>query len=205
MELLEIESCRAGLGAKFSIWCINSQCSINESFYSKNKTNRVFDVNKKSVRTYWVFKILQYFAVSPIVKFKFVEHVKYLEEKAFELRNENFKMAATRARNLIIKENNLDPSFENVDIPTIFDGTWCSRGRTVNRAFVTAIAEKTAQVIDFSYRYKTCVQCSLIEERKNNGLSTIDYLDQIIEHNSKCFKNHYGSPQVYFTLFSRNF
>ena len=84
VELLEIESCRAGLGAKFSIWCINSQCSINESFYSKNKTNRVFDVNKKSVRTYWVFKILQYFAVSPIVKFKFVEHVKYLEEKAFE-------------------------------------------------------------------------------------------------------------------------
>ena len=59
-------------------------------------------------------------------------------------------MAATRARNLIIKESNLDPLFENVDIPTIFDGTWCSCGWAVNSAFVTAIAEKTAQVIDVS-------------------------------------------------------
>ena len=38
-----------------------------------------------------------------IVKSQFVEHVMYLKEKAFELRNENFKMAATQARNLIIK------------------------------------------------------------------------------------------------------
>ena len=43
------------------------------------------------------------------------------------------------------------------------------------------------------------------EEHKNNGLSTIDYLDQITEHEPKCFKNHYGSPQVYFTLFNCNF
>ena len=104
-------------------------------------------------------------------------------------------MATPRACNLIMKENNLDPSVGNVDIPTIFDGTWCLWGWTANRAVVTAIAEKTAQVIDASYRCKTCVQCSSIEERKNNGLSTIDYLDQITEHDSKCFKNHYGSPQ----------
>ena len=74
-----------------------------------------------------------------------------------------------------------------------------------SRRVVTTIAEKTAQVTDVSYRCKTCVQCNLIEERKNNGLSTIDYLDQIIEHEPKCFKSHYGSPQVYFTLFNRNF
>ena len=49
VELIEIGSCRAGLGTKFSIWCINSQCSMNESFYSTNKTSQVFDVNKKSV------------------------------------------------------------------------------------------------------------------------------------------------------------
>ena len=44
----------------------------------------------------------------------------------------------------------------------------------------------------------------LTKERKNKGLSTIDYLNQIIEHEPKCFKNHYGSPQVYFTLFNRD-
>ena len=60
-------------------------------------------------------------------------------------------MATTRARNFIIKENNLDPSVENVDIPTSFDGTWCSRGWTARRGVVTAITEKIAQVIDVSY------------------------------------------------------
>ena len=59
---------------------------------------------------------------SPIVKSQFVEHISYLEQKAFELRDKNFKMAATRARNLIVRENNLDPSVENVKIPTSFDG-----------------------------------------------------------------------------------
>ena len=147
----------------------------------------------------------------PIAKSQFVKHVKYLEEKTFELRDENLKMAATRARNLIIKENNLDPSIENVDIPTSFDGTWCSRGWTVSRGVVTAIAEKITQVVDVSYRCKTCVQCNLIEEckkkkkKKKVGLLTIDYLNQITEREPKCFKNHYGSPQVYFTLFNCNF
>ena len=52
---------------------------------------------------------------------------------------------------MIIKENNLDPSVENVDIPTSFDGTWCSCGWTARRGVFTAIAEKIAQVIDVSY------------------------------------------------------
>ena len=49
LKLLEIGSCRAGLGTKFSIQSVNSQCLMNQSFYSTNKTNQVFDVNKKSV------------------------------------------------------------------------------------------------------------------------------------------------------------
>ena len=188
-----------------------------ESFYSTNKTNRVFDVNKKSVIASRMIgkgrnglsKFCSILGLSfPIAKSQFVEHVKYLEEKAFELRDENLKMAATRARNLIIKENNLDPSIENVDISTSFDGTWCSRGWTVSRGVVTAIAEKIAQVVDVSYRCKTCVQCNLIEEckkQKKKRLLTIDYLNQITEREPKCFKNHYRSPQVYFTLFNCNF
>ena len=132
VKLLEIESCRAGLGTKFSIWCVNSQCSMNESFYSTNKTNRVFDVNKKSVLASRIISkehtgLSKFCSIlglsSPIVKSQFVKHVKYLEEKVFESRDENLKIAATRARNLIIKENNLDPSVEIVDIPTSFDGT----------------------------------------------------------------------------------
>ena len=133
---------------------------------------------------------------SPIVKSQFVTHVKDLEEKAFDLREENLKMAATRARNLVIKENNFDPNIENVDIATSFDGTWCSRGWTASRGVVSAVAEKTSQVIDVAYKCRSCVQCNLIEARKQNGLSAIEYLNQMIDHEPNCFKNHSGSPQV---------
>ena len=85
---------------------------------------------------------------SPIVKTQFVEHVKHLEEEAFELRDENFKITATQAGNLTIKENNLDLLVENIDIPTSFDGAWCLHRWNANRGVVIAIAEKTAQVID---------------------------------------------------------
>ena len=53
-------------------------------------------------------------------------------------------MTATRARNLIIKENNLDLLVENVDIPTSFDGTWYLHKWNSSRGVVIAIAEKTA-------------------------------------------------------------
>ena len=100
---------------------------------------------------------------SPIVKTQFIEHVKYLEEEAFELRDENFKITATQAGNLTIKENNLDLLVENIDIPTSFDGAWCLHRSNANRGVVIAIAEKTAQVklmFLMLLLCKTCVQCT---------------------------------------------
>ena len=150
---------------KFSIWWVNSQSSMNESFYSTNKTSWVFDVNKKSVlelhmigkRHNGLSKVCSILGLwSPIVKSQLLKHVKYLEEKAFELQDEHLKMAATWACILIIKENNLYPSVKNVDVPTNFDGTWCLRGWTARKEVVAAKAEKTAQVINVSYRCKTC-------------------------------------------------
>ena len=57
-------------------------------------------------------------------------------------------MTATRARNLIIKENNLDLLVENVDIPTSFDDTCYLHRWNSSRGVVIAVAEKAAQVID---------------------------------------------------------
>ena len=71
---------------------------------------------------------------------------------------------------MVIKENNLDLSVENVDIPKSFDGTWCLCGWSAIREVVTAIGEKTAQVVNVSCRCKTCVQCNLIEECKKKSI-----------------------------------
>ena len=49
LELVALVNFRAGLGTKFSLRCLNANCDIEESFYSTDKTNTVYDVNKKSV------------------------------------------------------------------------------------------------------------------------------------------------------------
>ena len=127
--------------------------------------------------------------------------MRVFEEKAFVLRDENLKEAASRARDLTIREQNLAHSTEVVDIPTNFDGTRSSRGWTAGRGVVTALAEISSQVIDVSYKCRVCNQCNIIEERKKNGvLSTIEHLEQITEHERSCFKNHSGSPQVRFLI-----
>ena len=127
--------------------------------------------------------------------------MKVFEEKAFILRDKNLKEAASGARDLTIREQNLAYSTEVVDIPTRFDGTWSSGGWTTSRGVVTAIAQISSQVTDVSYKCRVCNQCSIIEEYRRNGLlSTIEHLEQIIEHEPSCFKNHSGSPQVHFLI-----
>ena len=103
---------------------------------------------------------------SPVTKSPFTEHLKVFEEKAFILRVKNLKEAASRARDLTIREQNLTHSTEVVDIPTSFDWTWSSRGQTASRGIVTAIAEISCQVIDASYKCRVCNQCNIIEVRK---------------------------------------
>ena len=53
------------------------------------------------------------------------------------------------------------------------------------------------EVNDVSSKCQSCLKSLLIEERKKNGkFSTIEYLDAKIEHEPKCFKNDFASPQV---------
>ena len=150
LELVELVNFRAGLGTKFSLRCLNLNCDIEESFYSTDKTNRVYDVNKKSVLASRVIGkgstgLLKLCSVlglsSPVAKSRFTEHLKVFEEKAFMLHDENLKKAASRARDLTIREQNLAHSAEIVGIPTSFDGTWFFGGWTPSRDVVTAIAE----------------------------------------------------------------
>ena len=65
---------------------------------------------------------------SLVAKYRFTEHLKVFEEKAFILRNENLKEATSPARDLTITEQNVAHSSEVVDMPTSFDGTCSSRG-----------------------------------------------------------------------------
>ena len=135
LELVELVNFRAGLGTKFSLRCFNSNCNLEESFYSTDKTNREYDVNKKSVLASRVISkrrtgLLQPCSVlglsSPVAKFRFMEHLKVFEEKAFLLCDANLKEAALQARDLIIREQNLAHSTDVVYLPTSFDGIWSS-------------------------------------------------------------------------------
>ena len=47
LELVELANFRVGLGTKFSPRCLNPNWDIEESFHSTDKTNRVYNDNKK--------------------------------------------------------------------------------------------------------------------------------------------------------------
>ena len=101
---------------------------------------------------------------------------------------------------MTVREQNLAPFTEVVDVTTSFDGTWSSCGWTASRGVVTAIAETLSHVIDVSYRCRVCNQCNIIEERRKNGLlSTTEHHEQIIEHKPN-FKSNSGSQQVRFLV-----
>ena len=91
---------------------------------------------------------------APVSQQSFSDHTKYLESLSCEIRDENLKMAAARAKSLVAKETNskLD---ENIDVPTSFDGSWSSRGWTANKGFVSAIAANTSQVVDVMFKSRT--------------------------------------------------
>ena len=98
---------------------------------------------------------------------------------------------------MTVREPNLVSSTKVKDIPLGFDETWLSRGWTASRGIVTAIPEIPSQAIDVSYNCKIFNHCNIIEERKKNGfLSTIEHLEEIIELERSCFKNHSGSLEV---------
>ena len=115
LGLVELVNVRAGFGTKFSLRCLNPNCDIEESFHSTYKTNRVYEVNKKSVLESRVIGkgrigLLKLCSVlglsSPVTKSRFTEHFKNFEEKAFILRDENFKrscITSTRFDNLRTK------------------------------------------------------------------------------------------------------
>ena len=47
LELVELGNFRTGLETIFSLRCLNPNCDIEESFYSTDKTNRVYECQQK--------------------------------------------------------------------------------------------------------------------------------------------------------------
>ena len=94
-------------------------------------------------------------------------------------------MAAENRKKLVREDEGLHIDENIVDFPTLFDGSWNSRGWTATRG------------IDVAYKSRVCSQCVVMEERKKNGeCSMLEYLDWYIRHESNCFANHDGCAQV---------
>ena len=79
---------------------------------------------------------------SPVCKQSFSEYTKYWEQLSKELSTENIKMTAENAKKLVRENEGLHIDENIIDIPTMFDGSWNSRGWTASRGIVSAITEK---------------------------------------------------------------
>ena len=206
-EVRITENCsfRSGLATKFEFTCTNSDCLLIEGCFTTKKTGQSFDINGQSILAArlagkgrkGLWRIISVLGLcSPVAKASFSEHVKFWEKTSFDLREENLFMCAKRAKELMAQENGV--SVDTVlDVPTSFDGSWSSRGWTASNGIVSAIADVSSQVIDISYKWHSCAQCTLMNERIHNGdVSAVVYLDWFVDHEINCLKNHDGSPQL---------
>ena len=134
---------------------------------------------------------------SPVCKQSFLEYTKYWEQLSKELCTESMKIAVENAKKLVREDEGLHIDENIIDIPTMFDGSWNSRGWTASRVIVAAIAESTSQVLDVAYKSRICSQCVGMEERNKSGAcSTLEYLYWYKRNESNSFTNHDGSAQV---------
>lgn len=203
---------RTGLGTKFSIICSNPSCptiSLPSSFHTTLKQGHVYDINRKSVLASRIIgkgrsglnKLCSVIGLaSPVSKPSFAEHTKFWEKVAEKVKEESFNEALVKIKEIKQEQNDEDAATiatRTLDVATSFDGSWSSRGWTANKGIVSAISEETCQVIDVSYKCRTCIECTKMEEKRKSGLcSRIEFLDWYIDHEINCFKNHDSSPQV---------
>ena len=178
LELFEIATARAGLGTKLELRCCNVDCLsllCQKSFYTTKKEGSAYNVNKKAVLAgrlagkgrSGMAKILSVIGLSsPVCKKSYKNNTQHWEKISNELLIDNLKMASSRAKQLIIKDSELDPNTEVIDVPTCFDGSWMARGWVAKRGIAAAIAQNTSQVVDVIFKSSSCRQCTKIEERR---------------------------------------
>ena len=208
LTVKENRNFRDGLGTKFHFECSNKLCSSlnnNDAFLTTQKDKRIFNINRASVLGSRIIgkgragllKLCSVIGLStPVSKQSFSEHTSFLEKKAFELRSENLKLSAEKAKKLHCKYTKESPG-DVIDIAVSFDGSWNSRGWLAKKGFASAVAENTSQVIDIIYKDSTCRQCEQKKlQFKEKKLDTLEYLTWYTEHEENCFQNHDGSPQV---------
>ena len=78
------------------------------------------------------------------------------------------KMCVERSE--LILENQVQGESLTVDISDQFDGLWDSCVWTANRGIISTIADFTAQVLEMSYKYCICPQCTEMKEKKNGKM-----------------------------------
>ena len=157
LEMEEIVSAHAGLATKFLLKCKQPNClshSDNNDFHTSPKQGQVYEINRRvTLASRIIGKGLTGFhkfysvvgGASPVCKQSFSEYTKYWEKLSKELCTENIKMAAENAKKLVREDKRLHIGENIIDIPTIFDGSWDSRGWTASRGIVSAIAESTSR------------------------------------------------------------
>ena len=164
----EIVSARAGLATKFLLKCKQPNClshSDNSGFHTSPKQGQVYETNRRATlasritgkgRT-GLHKFCSVVGLaSPVCKQSFSEYTKYWKQLSKNLCTENMKMAAENTKKLVQEDEGLHIDENIVDIPTMFDDSWNSRGWTASRGIVSATAESSSQALDIAYKSRVC-------------------------------------------------
>ena len=206
LRILEKERSRYGLGCKLNISCSNSDCkNTNATFNSTPKVGKAFCINKQLVLASTLCgtgrsgaaKLTATLNVgTPITGKPWAKATREIESASHELRDASCANAINRAKEQELAFSAQTDCDSHVEISTGFDGSWKRRGWNSCEGIVSAISEKTAEVLDVQFLVRSCIECNKLASASQSGeIDQLEYLSRMVDHNEICQFNHEGSSQ----------
>ena len=210
INFYEKESFHHGLGTRLFFICENKHCSSHASNVGFDSTpkfenGRIYQINTASVLGLRIigrgrtaasklFSVLNIGA--PLSQPSWSKHTDFLTKKTSETVERNMQLATSEVKEILTKHHELS-SPRIVNSGTSFDCSWNSRGWQARDGIVAAIAQETGKIIDIVHKSSSCPTCKAKQTLRDRGeMTTMQYLEWFIEHESSCYLNHSGSPQV---------
>lgn len=125
----------------------------------------------------------------PVSKSIWSKQTTEITEKIRTVADRNMKLAAEEVHEIVSAKGGFIP-IGVVSAGTSFDCSWNSRGWQAKQGVVAAIAQDNGKIVDIVQKVSYCRECKLKEsERDEKKISSINYLEWFINHESKCNLN----------------
>lgn len=203
IKLIEDRNHHQGLGTKLVLICTGEKCNMNSQFFTTPKfkatksfkINLLFNIGMRAIGRgrCAALKLLSIMQLGyPVSKATWSQYTRILLEKCATIAEKNMTQAAKEVFDIKQKGDE-----KIVSAGVSLDCSWKSRGWHSREGVVAAISSDSGKILDCVHKTSYCRECThMQEQRDEEAISVLQYMEWYLQHEPSCFLNHTGSPQV---------